>query len=107
MLAVSRGGPPGPASDALLFPLFARFVLDRHAADMAAFRRLVLSADMRRPHEWYGLARTMKRRLVYHAVRLRNGGGGSECSEGSRQISLAVLNVSSSLSSMRLPLFNV
>ena len=69
---VECGGDRG-RSDRLLFPLFASFVLERFAAEVAEYRVLSQSADLRFPHRWYPLARSMKRKLIYHAGPTNSG----------------------------------
>jgi len=82
---------PGPAADRTLFEAFAPFVVKEFAPEVAAYRALVRSADLSVPHEWYPLARGLRRRLVYHAgptnsgktyaalQRMREAGSGVYC----------------------------
>ncbi|CAG9467534.1 unnamed protein product [Pedinophyceae sp. YPF-701] len=57
----------------VLFPLFARYVVSRHQAEIAAYRELVLTADMTKPHLWYPSARAILRRITYHAGPTNSG----------------------------------
>ena len=65
----------GPSLDAerYLFPLFAEYCFSAFAAEIKSYRGLVESADMTKPHTWYPLARTLRRRIVYHAGPTNSG----------------------------------
>lgn len=65
----------GPSLEAerYLFPLFAEYCFSAFAAEIKAYRGLVESADMTKPHTWYPLARSLRRRVVYHAGPTNSG----------------------------------
>lgn len=41
--------------------------------ERAAYRELCLKSDLRVPHEWYSLARIMKRKIIYHGGPTNSG----------------------------------
>eukprot|EP00884_Botryococcus_braunii_P014946 jgi/Botrbrau1/23452/Bobra.106_1s0010.2 len=56
-----------------LFPYFMDFVLDKHKEEAAAYRNVVQTVDMRQPWQWYPVARSVSRRLIYHAGPTNSG----------------------------------
>uniref|UniRef100_A0A061RJP5 RNA helicase n=2 Tax=Tetraselmis sp. GSL018 TaxID=582737 RepID=A0A061RJP5_9CHLO len=64
---------PGEASQQLLFPLFAEWVLKEYKDEIANYREMVKSVDLRLPHRWYTMARSMKRRFIYHSGPTNSG----------------------------------
>ncbi|KAK9817863.1 hypothetical protein WJX72_003314 [[Myrmecia] bisecta] len=65
--------PSGSAAQELLFGYFAQFVLTKFKKEVRAYRDLVKTVDLRQPHLWYPIARSMKRRIIYHAGPTNSG----------------------------------
>lgn len=65
--------PNADAVQEVLFPDFARFALATYADEITAYRELVKTADLTKPHLWYPMARAMQRRIVYHAGPTNSG----------------------------------
>lgn len=57
----------------LLFPYFAEFVLHTYPEDIASYRTLVQTVDLTKPHLWYPMARSLRRRIIYHAGPTNSG----------------------------------
>ncbi|KAL4443033.1 hypothetical protein ABPG77_008524 [Micractinium sp. CCAP 211/92] len=64
---------PGEASQEALFPYFAQFVLERYMEDIKAYRDVVATVDLRKPHTWFPVARALQRRIIYHAGPTNSG----------------------------------
>ncbi|KAL4457773.1 hypothetical protein ABPG75_012638 [Micractinium tetrahymenae] len=64
---------PGEASQEALFPYFAQFVLERYMEDIKAYRDVVKTVDLRKPHLWFPVARALQRRIIYHAGPTNSG----------------------------------
>eukprot|EP00887_Chlorella_sp_A99_P002877 scaffold6.g2877.t1 len=64
---------PDPGSQEALFPYFAQFALDRYTKDIRAYREVVKTVDMRQPHQWFPVARSLERRVIYHAGPTNSG----------------------------------
>lgn len=54
-------------------PLVARAAEVYFGEDVSTARAMRDTADLRQPHQWYPLARSMKRRIVYHAGPTNSG----------------------------------
>ncbi|KDD73740.1 hypothetical protein H632_c1878p0, partial [Helicosporidium sp. ATCC 50920] len=67
--------PPAPSPNPLeaLFGLFAQHAIRTFAAEIASYRTLLASADLRSPAAWFSVARSMPRRIVYHAGPTNSG----------------------------------
>ena len=71
-----RGASTAPAPFAAvdpLFPLFASHCLAAYARRIAAYRDVVQALDMRAPHTWHPLARSLTRKIIYHAGPTNSG----------------------------------
>ncbi|KAJ4752832.1 ATP-dependent RNA helicase [Rhynchospora pubera] len=62
-------------SESFLFPIFSEFCLhhDELRSDLRAYRTLMDSADLTKPHSWYPFARAMKRKIIYHCGPTNSG----------------------------------
>ncbi|PRW56167.1 ATP-dependent RNA helicase mitochondrial [Chlorella sorokiniana] len=63
----------GQAAQEALFPYFAQFVLERYMEDIKAYREMVQTVDLRKPHQWFPVARALQRRIIYHAGPTNSG----------------------------------
>lgn len=74
----SQDAPPlRPATAAAvvqsLYPMFRAHVATEHRDELDLMRRLRAETDMRSPEAWYPLARSMKRRVIYHGGPTNSG----------------------------------
>jgi len=73
LLAAMQQLGPGRELQQGLFGLFAAFVVREYKREITSYRELVKSCDLRLPHTWYTTARSMTRRIIYHAGPTNSG----------------------------------
>ena len=72
LLHRAQGGPV--RGSIRLHPCPALPVLqDNYMEDIRAYRNIVQTADLRKPHQWFPVARALTRRIVYHAGPTNSG----------------------------------
>ncbi|KAK9853646.1 hypothetical protein WJX84_009241 [Apatococcus fuscideae] len=64
---------PGAATNDQLFDLFVPYMFTYYNDELASYKVIVSTMDLRRPHLWYPRARAMKRRFIYHAGPTNSG----------------------------------
>eukprot|EP00898_Chlorokybus_atmophyticus_P005027 jgi/Chlat1/5525/Chrsp369S05340 len=64
---------PSDEADRLLFALFEHYCQHFLAKQINEYKSMVQSADLKNPHEWYPLARAVKRGVIYHAGPTNSG----------------------------------
>ncbi|KAI8473274.1 MAG: P-loop containing nucleoside triphosphate hydrolase protein [Monoraphidium minutum] len=61
------------AVEDLLFAYFTAFARHAYGAQLAAYAQAVATLDLRAPHSWYPYARSIHRRIIYHAGPTNSG----------------------------------
>eukprot|EP00803_Ostreobium_quekettii_P007030 evm.model.scf_827.5 EVM.evm.TU.scf_827.5 scf_827:49902-60555(+) len=62
-----------PATEDLLLTYFSQYVHLEYTDEIRAYKAIVESGDMRRPHDWYPISRALQRRIIYHAGPTNSG----------------------------------
>ena len=71
--AEALGALPNAAAHKVLFPTFLEFTTEHYGELMESHKAMVTSLDLRNPHTWFPVARSLQRKIIYHAGPTNSG----------------------------------
>lgn len=67
------GALPDSAAHEVLLPCFLDFTAENYALSIESHKAMVKSLDLTHPHTWFPIARSLQRKIIYHAGPTNSG----------------------------------